>query len=614
MRTLLPVWTLSACTGLLLTGMLAAQAARDKSPARSPLPKAQEPTTHVPTPQFEDVAQKVGLTVAHISSPDKKYIVESMSGGVGLIDCDNDGKLDIITVNGSTVQRYRQGGDLMITLYHQDTDPNNKDPKNNDLKFTDITKSAGLTHKGWGMGVAVADYDNDGLQDIYVTGFGGNALYHNLGSCKFEDVTEKAGVGAGGFSTGAAWADYDRDGHVDLFVSRYVHVDIENLPQFGNDPRFCRFKGVLVQCGPWGMPGESDLLFHNKGDGTFEEVSKKAGVDDPHHYYGLGATWGDYDNDGWPDLYVANDAGPNFLYRNKHDGTFEDVGLLDGVALSGDGMEQGSMGVDWGDYLHEGRLSMIVTNFVEQGSTLYHNLGKDNFADVSVRAKLMKPTYPFVSWGTAFFDMDNDGWLDLFIANGHVYPQVDSIPGGTPYRQPMLLFRNHRDGTFDDVSQALASMPLQSRRGAAFGDINNDGDVDIVVLNVGEPPSLLLNHSDSQNHRVLFKLVGTKSNKAAIGARVTVRAGTLVQFDEVRGGASYLSQNDLRLHFGLAANDKMSDVSIRWPNGETEVLRDVPADFIYTVVEGSGIQQKVALPALPQDRTTASSKNFHKAL
>jgi len=583
------VWTipLSYSLGLFLTTISLAQVAPNKSPSPAPH-KLQAPGIPPSSPKFEDIAQQAGLNVAHISSPDKKYIVESMSGGVGLIDCDNDGKLDIITVNGSTVQRYNAGGDLMITLYHQDAD----------LKFTDITKSAGLNRKGWGMGVAVADYDNDGLQDIYVTGYGGNALYHNLGNCKFEDVTEKAGVGVGGFSTGAAWADYDRDGRVDLFVSRYVHVDMNNLPQFGNDPRFCRFRGVLVQCGPWGLPGESDLLFHNKGDGTFEEVSKKAGVDDPHHYYGLGATWGDYDNDGWPDLYVANDAGPNFLYRNKHDGTFEDVGLLDGVALSGDGMEQGSMGVDWGDYLHDGRLSMMVTNFVEQGSTLYHNLGKDSFADVSVRSKLMKPTYPFVSWGTAFFDMDNDGWLDLFVANGHVYPQVDTIPGGTPYRQPMLLFRNHRDGTFDDVSQALAAMPPQSRRGAAFGDVNNDGNVDIVVLNVGEPPSLLLNRNDNGNHRVLFKLEGVKSNRAALGARVTVKAGALTQLSEVRGGASYLSQNDLRLHFGLGKEDKMSEVSIRWPNGKTEVLRDVPADFIYTVVEGMGIQRKVALPAL----------------
>jgi enediyne biosynthesis protein E4 len=556
----------------------------------APKPQA----TQAAIPRFEDVASKSGLTVPHISSPDKKYIVESMSGGVGLIDCDNDGKLDIVTVNGSTVERYRKGGDPMITLYQQESGPVGSDPK-----FTDITKSAGLTRKGWGMGVAVADYDNDGLQDIYVTGFGGNALYHNLGNCKFEDVTDKAGVAGGGFSTGAAWADYDRDGRVDLFVSRYVHVDIDKLPEFGNDPRFCRFKGVLVQCGPWGMPGESDLLFHNKGDGTFEEVSKKAGVDDPHHYYGLGATWGDYDNDGWPDLYVANDAGPNFLYRNKHDGTFEDVGLLAGVALSGDGMQQGSMGVAWGDYLHEGRLSMLVTNFVEQGSVLYHNGGNDSFADVSVRSKIMKLTYPLVSWGTAFFDMDNDGWPDILVASGHVYPQVDNIPGGTPYRQPLVLLRNHRDGTFDDVSSTLAALPAQSRRGAAFGDIDNDGNVDVVILNVGEPPSLLLNRNASPNHRVLFKLVGVKSNKAAIGARVTVRVGALVQFDEVRGGASYLSQNDLRLHFGLGSNEKMNEVDIRWPNGEAETLRDVPADFIYTIVEGTGIQKKTPLRALP---------------
>jgi hypothetical protein len=569
-----------ACLTFLLgfCALAFAQSLAPKTPG-APAPPAS-------APHFEDIAARAGLTVPHISSPDKKYIVESMSGGVGFIDCDNDGKLDIITVNGSTVERNRRGGDPMITLYHQD----------GELKFSDITKSAGLTHKGWGMGIAVADFDNDGWLDIYVTGFGGNVLYRNLGNCRFEDVTTKAGVAAGGFSTGAAWADYDRDGRVDLFVSRYVHVDIDNLPEFGNDPRFCRFKTVLVQCGPWGMAGESDLLFHNKGDGTFEEVSKKAGVDDPHHYYGLGVTWGDYDNDGWPDLYVANDAGPNFLYRNKHDGTFEDVGLLSGVALSGDGMQQGSMGVDWGDYLHEGRLAMFVTNFVEQGSVLYHNLGKDSFADVSVRAKIIKPTYPLVSWGTAFFDMDNDGWFDVFVASGHVYPQVDAIPGGTPYRQPLVLLRNQHDGTFEDVSDTLSKLPPQSRRGAAFGDINNDGNVDVVILNVGEPPSLMLNRNNSGSHRVLFKLVGTKSNQAGIGARVTVKTGALTQFSEVRGGASYLSQNDLRLHFGLAANDQMNEVDIRWPDGETELLRNLAADFIYTIEEGAGIKHKTALP------------------
>ena len=538
-------------------------------------------------PRFEDVAKQAGLTVPHISSPEKHYIVESMSGGAGLIDCDNDGKLDIITVNGSTVDRYKQGGDPLITLYHQE----------DDFKFKDITNSAGLTRKGWGMGVAVADYDNDGLPDIYVTGYGGNALYHNLGDCKFEDVTDKAGVAGGGFSTGAAWADYDRDGHVDLFVSRYVHFDMDKLPNFGKNEKNCSFKGTPVQCGPWGMLGETDLLYHNRGDGTFEEVSKKAGVDDANKYYGLGAIWGDYDNDGWPDLYVANDSGPNYLYRNKHDGTFEEVGMLSGAAVSSDGQEQGSMGVDWGDYLHDGRLSMFVTNFTEQPDALYRNLGAQGFSDVSYAAKLARPTYQLVGWGTGFFDMDNDGWLDLFIANGHVYPQMDLVHGSAPYREPMLLFRNRRDGTFDDISTVLSAIPDASRRGAAFGDLKNDGNVDIVVIGTGGPPTLLLNETQSKNHRVLFRLVGTKSNKSAIGARVTVKAGRLVQFNEVRAGGSYISQNDLRLHFGLGAEAKLDEVEIRWPSGKIEILRNIAADFIYTIVEGQGIQQKTALPA-----------------
>lgn len=570
----------------LLSATLATAQAAPTAPVKGSEPKPQSPSS---LPHFEDIGKQAGLTVPHISTAEKRYIIESMSGGIGLIDCDNDGKLDIIAINGSTTDRYRQhGGDPLITLYHQDAD----------LKFTDITQQAGLTRKGWSMGVAVADYDNDGLPDIYVTSFGGNVLYHNLGNCKFEDVTDKAGVAVGGLSAGAAWGDYDRDGHVDLYVSRYVHVDMDKLPDFGSNEKFCRFRGVLVQCGPWGLAGESDFLFHNRGDGTFEDVSKKAGVDDPKHYYGLGVVWGDYDNDGWPDIYVANDAGPNYLYRNKHNGTFEEVGLMLGSDLSGDGQELGSMGVDMGDYDHKGRLNIFVTEFVDQSDTLYHNNGDDGFADVTWRAGIGQPSHPYVGWGTGFFDMDNSGWLDIFVANGHVYPQVDTIPNAAHFKQPMLLFRNKHDGTFEESAAAvgLSDIPLQSRRGAAFGDINNDGCVDIVTLNVGEPPSLLLNHCQNGNHRVLFRLQGTKSNRLAIGARVTVKAGGITQFSEVKGGSSYISQNDLRQHFGLGKSDKMDEVTVRWPNGESETLRGVPADFIYTIVEGQGIKGKVALP------------------
>jgi enediyne biosynthesis protein E4 len=537
-------------------------------------------------PQFKDVSREVGLTVPHISTPDKQYIVESISGGVGLIDCDNDGKLDIIVANGSTIEHFRQGGDPMITLYHLDAG----------FKFSNITQSAGLTHKGWGMGVAVADYDNDGLPDIYVTGYGGNALYRNLGNCKFEDVTEKAGVAAEGFSTGGAWADYDRDGHVDLFVSRYVHFDINKLPTFGSDEKTCRFKGIRVQCGPWGMQGESDLLFHNRGDGTFEEVSKKAGVNDPDRYYGLGVEWGDYDDDGWPDLYVANDSGPNYLYHNKHAGTFEDVSMLAGAAVSSDGLQQGSMGVDWGDYLRDGRMAMFVTNFTEQPDTLYRNMGKGEFSDVTWPAKLAQPTYTNVGWGTGFVDFSNLGLLDIFIANGHVYPQMDQIAGAARYAEPMQIFRNKGGGTFDDISGVLADIPGASRRGAAFGDLNNDGNVDVVLLDMDGPPQLLLNVSANHNHRVLFKLVGAKNNKMAIGAKVTITSGKITQSAEVRAGGSYLSSNDPRLHFGLAGETRMSQLEVRWPMGGKEILKDIPSDFIYTITESKGITDKQALP------------------
>src|SRR5229473_1973569 len=536
--------TLSSALILLTPTLLSAQA---EGPQHVPIPPVvTKPSSSKhktdrsllpPVPVFRDIAKQLGLTVSHIAAPEAHYVIDSTSGGSGLFDCDDDGRLDIVLVNGSTVDRLRDGGDPMVTLYHQEADGT----------FKDITKEAGLTRKGWGMGVAVADYDNDG--------------------------------------------------NLDLFVSRYSHLDMNNLPQFGSN-KFCRYKGILVQCGPWGLEGESDFLYHNRGDGTFEEVSVKAGVHDDIGYYGLGVMWVDYDDDGWPDLLVANDSVPNYLYHNNHDGTFTDVGLLTGVALSGEGMELGNMGIDWGDYDHSGRLSFFVTHFEEQPNSLYHNMGAQGFDDVSWTSAVGQPSYPYVGWGTAFFDMDNDTWLDLLVANGHVYPQIDTLETGPRFREPLLLHRNNRDGTFDEVSKqaGLQDLPLKSRRGAAFGDVLNTGNTDVVLLNVGEAPSLLKNMNASGFHRVLFKLIGTKSNRAAIGARVTIRAAGVKQLSEVRGGGSYLSQNDLRLHFGLGTAKKMESVEIRWPNGTVETLQNVAADCIYTIVEGAGIRDTKALP------------------
>ena len=538
---------------------------------------------------FHNANKEAGLPMPGSTQPEMKYIVQQMAGGVALFDCDNDGKLDIAVVTPSTIPGYRAGGDLMVTLYHQDPG----------FKFTDITKSAGLTRKGWGMGLAVADYDNDGLPDLYVTGYGGNALYHNLGNCKFEDVTDRAGVAGGGFSTGAAWGDYDRDGNVDLFVSRYIHTDVATLGEIKTS-----YKGLVVEA-PWGMSGESDFLFHNRGNGTFEEVSRKAGVSDPEGRLGLGVVWGDYDNDGWPDIFVANDTEPSYLYRNKHDGTFEDQALLSGAAVSAEGKAMGSMGVDFGDFDRDGRLDITVATFAYQPDNLFHNAG-DEFNDITWAAKLGQPTFRWVKWGTGFVDFDNDGLQDILVASGHIYTAIDQLPGEPAFREPMILFRNTGQLKFDDVSDTsgVNDEPLQSRRGIAFGDLNNDGNIDAVVFNVNGPPSILINDTRNSNHRVMFRLVGTTSNRAAIGARVTITAGGVTQLREVKGGNSYISQSDLRPHFGLGKEDRIAKIEVRWPNGKTEELKDVAADAIYTIVEGSGIKDTVQLPPVAEPTTT----------
>lgn len=556
-------------------------------------------------PAFEDVSARAGLTTSHIAAPEKRYIVESTSGGVGFIDCDNDGKLDILMVGGSNVDHYRQnGGDPMIRLFHQD----------GDLHFTDITETAGLTRKGWGMAVSVMDFDNDGWQDIYVTGYGGNVLYRNLGNCKFEDVTEKSGLRVGGYSMGAAWSEYDRNGFVSVFVPRYLDFDMNKLPTYDAENKGCEFRGISMECARRGHSGQTDFLFHNRGNGTFEDVSKKAGVDDPGTYLGMQGIWADYDNDGWPDLYVTNDGGPNYLYRNKHDGAFEDVGLLSGAGLSPTGQERSGMGVDIGDFDRDGKLDIYVTNYTEESDAVFWNQAEKGFPDIAEAAGIAQPTYFWVGWGIGLADVENSGWLDVFVAHGHVYPQMDQIKGGAPYKEPVQLFHNNRNRTFTDISSiaGLDKVPPLSRRGVAFGDVNNDGKVDILMLNVGGPPTLLINRTQDSNHAAIFKLVGSKSNKAAIGARVTMTAGKLKQINEVRSGGSYLSQNDLRLHFGLGKETAMTSVEISWPSGKKEKLQNLPADCIYTVVEDGGITLQTPLSGqrttVPEARKTTASR------
>ena len=530
-------------------------------------------------PQLEDVTQKAGIRFQHFYDPEKKYIVESMSGGVLLLDYDRDGWLDIYFTNAPSVAGALKGEKARGALYHN----------NHDGTFTDVTNKAGIATPGYANGGAVGDYNNDGWPDIYITSLGGNVLYRNNGDGTFTDVTAKAGVAEGRYSAGATFGDYDNDGYVDLFVSNYVDFKLNDLPGFGQVPT-CKYRGRDVQCGPRGLRGAGDSLFHNNGDGTFTNVSKATGTDDPDGFYGLGAAFIDLNNTGRPDLYVANDSGPNFLYKNEGKGKFSEMGLESGTAVSEDGSEQGSMGLAIGDYDHSGRPSIYVTNFADEYDTLYKNDGNYDFHDVSYKSGVALPSLPWVKWGDAFFDIDNDGWLDLIAVSGQVYPQMGGLPGAG-YQQPKILNINQGNGTFCDAS-TQAGPALQEKRvsrGVAIGDLFNDGNVDVVVEDLDGPPMVLRNKGLPGRHWVSFELAGTKTNRLAINARIKITAGGMTQTSQVLSGASYLSQNDLRQHFGLGPATKIDSVEIDWPSGTVDKMTNLESDKFYSVLEGKGI-------------------------
>jgi hypothetical protein len=540
---------------------------------------------------FVDVAHQAGLDKFHHQSGsyEKNTILETPGSGVALLDYDKDGWMDIFLLNGSTFKAL-QGLEPAprAMLFHN----------NHDGTFTDVTEKAGLANERWGFGVAIGDYDNDGWPDIYVANYGKNRLYHNNRDGTFTDVAEKAGVVLGGWSTGPTWGDYDHDGLLDLFVPGYVKFDADNPPMAGKNgipASMCQFRGVNVMCGPRGLPGESDHLFHNNGDGTFTDVSIKAGVSDPKKYYGFASAFVDIDDDGWVDLIVANDSVPKYLYRNKHDGTFEDISYISGFALNDSGREQAAMGIGVGDYNRDGKVDLVITNFSDDYNTLYRNDGDGTFTDVSFQAGLAEATIPFLGWGTAFLDFDNDGLLDIFFANGHVYPGVDKQDFGTTWAQRPLLFRNIDGKKFGEVPAKTGSglAVVVSARGAAFGDLFNDGHVDVVMNNIDATPTLLRNVVKNENHWIEFKLTGTgKSPRDAIGTTLFVTTGGFRQRGDVFSGGSYGSSSDPRPHFGLGKATKIENLEIRWPDGKREEVNVPSVDRIFSIVEGQGIEEK----------------------
>jgi enediyne biosynthesis protein E4 len=531
-------------------------------------------------PQLTDIYSKTGINFVHTSAPEKKYIVESMSGGVLMIDYDRDGFIDLYFTNAPTVEMALKKEKSKSRLYRN----------NGNGTFSDVTDKANVGFPGYAMGGAVGDINNDGFPDMYITCLGGNVLYKNNGDGTFTDVTKQAAVADGRWSTGAAFGDYDGDGFLDLVVANYVDFKLNDLPGFGSLPT-CKFRGIDVQCGPRGLKGAGDSVFKNNGDGTFTDVTKQVGMLDPDGFYGMQPVFSDFGNTAKLDVYIANDSTPNFFYQNTGKGKFDEIGLMSGTGVSGDGSEQGSMGVAVGDYLHTGKFAIYTTNFVDEYNTLYRNNGNYDFTDVSFTAKVAQASRPYVGWGTGFFDLDNDTWLDLFVANGHVYPQMDQISSGAKYKQGKLLFVNQADSAFCNATTqgGSALTELRVSRGAAFGDLDNDGNVDIVVGDLDNSPMILKNEGDKLNHWITLELGAKQGNPLAIGARITVTTGKIVQTEEIRSGGSYISQNDLRVHFGLGQALKADLIEIRWNSGKVETLKNVAADKFYAVLEGEGI-------------------------
>jgi hypothetical protein len=504
----------------------------------------------------------------------KEYLVETLGSGVALLDYNNDGLLDLLLVNGSSFE--------ILSNPSVPRTSSRLFRNNGDGTFTDVTKESGLVNQGWGVGVTVGDFDNDGYRDVFVTNFGSNVLFHNNGNGTFTDVTKEAGLEGGNWSTGCAWGDYDRDGRLDLYVARYVDFDKAQIPRPGAN-MYCNYRGVPVACGPRGLPGLADFFYHNEGNGKFREVSADIGIKDTVRGYGLGVVWLDFDNDGWHDIFVANDSMPNYLWHNKGNGTFEEIALEAGCALSADGRAQSNMGIAVGDYDNDGWLDLFVTHFSEDYNTLYHN-NHGRFEDVTYEAGLGTASYQQLAWGTGFADFDNDGWKELFVANGHIYPQATQA--GNSYFQQNQLFRNLRNGHFAlvDGKDSGFTKPLSSR-GAAFGDLRGRGQLDIVVNNIDDAPFLYWSASAARNW-VRFRLVGTKCNRDAIGARVSITTQGLTQIEEVRSADSFASCSDVRVHFGLGDATLVERLEIRWPDGSTERRDGLPANRDYLIRQG----------------------------